>query len=162
MPLSPDAVAAAYTQYATAVLAYCRQRVPDPHAAEDCASAVWVDLLRQAPTYQERGYQVGALLYRIAHSRCADYWRAQQRRSTVPLDATLVAPALDVDGVIDALALLDELAQNRPDYAAILLAKAAGDEDREIAGRLGISPGAVKAIAHRARAAALKLRRPYV
>lgn len=158
MPLSPDEVAAAFVSYQRPILAFCAQRVGDATAAEDVAGEVWEDFLQAAQAYEDRGHSVSALLFRIARSRCVDYLRRQHRRPAVPLSARLAAPAPDVDGTLDMAALLRRVAQQRPDYAAVLIAKAAGVTDVEIAARLGVSHGAVKALAHRARAAALKLR----
>lgn len=156
MPLSADDLAAIYVQEEARLLAYCRRRLGDPHAAEDAACAVWEELVRIAATYEDRGYAVSALLYRIAQSKCVDYWRAQHSRPTVPLAAAYGRTVCDTaaDARIDALAALTTLARQNGYYAAVLLFRAQGGTLKELAAHFGITLGATKALLHRARASA--------
>ena len=156
--LSPDEVAAAYARYQRPILAFCTQRLNDPAAAEDCASAVWEDFVRKAPAYEDRGHPVSTLLFHIARNKCVDHVRLSTRRPASVLVDCHRAPDVfgEVEATIDAAALLAALGRRQPRWASVLVGKVLGHTNAELAAQLGVSVGIVKALVHRAQAAARK------
>jgi RNA polymerase sigma-70 factor (ECF subfamily) len=54
--------------------------------AEDLSEEVFVKVLERLHSYQDRGLPFTSWVYRIAHNHLVDYFRAQPRQGTVPID----------------------------------------------------------------------------
>jgi RNA polymerase sigma-70 factor (ECF subfamily) len=160
---APWALECMFTALAPAVTGYLRmQGSAEP---EDLTSEVFVAILRNLHTFQgdEPGFR--SWVFTIAHRRLLDERRRRGRRPLPePLTATVAAAARessaadDVEGAIDrslgaerVRALCDRLV---PDQRDVLLMRLLGDLSIEqIAGMLGKSKGAVKALQRRGLAA---------
>ena len=79
-------VAELYTAHASAIQRYIYRRVNDHALAEDLTSEVFVRVLESMHSYHDRGLPIEAWLYRIAHDRVIDSYRAQNRRPLCSLD----------------------------------------------------------------------------
>jgi RNA polymerase sigma factor (sigma-70 family) len=164
---APWALERMFTALAPAVTGYLRaQGSAEP---EDLTSEVFVAILRNLRNFQgdEAGFR--SWVFTIAHRRLLDERRRRSRRPLPePLTDTAGAvtresPAADdVEGTIDrslgaerVRALCDRLV---PDQRDVLLLRLLGDLSIEqIAGTLGKSKGAVKALQRRGLAAVGRL-----
>jgi RNA polymerase sigma factor (sigma-70 family) len=164
---APWALERMFTALAPAVTGYLR--VQGSAEPEDLTSEVFVAILRNLHTFQgdEPGFR--SWVFTIAHRRLLDERRRRGRRPLPePLTATVAAAARessaadDVEGAIDrslgaerVRALCDRLV---PDQRDVLLMRLLGDLSIEqIAGMLGKSKGAVKALQRRGLAAVGRL-----
>jgi RNA polymerase sigma-70 factor (ECF subfamily) len=164
---APRAFERMFTALAPAVTGYLR--VQGSAEPEDLTSEVFVAILRNLPNFQgdEAGFR--SWVFTIAHRRLLDERRRRARRPVPePLTATAAAAARestapdDVEGAIDrslgaerVRALCDRLV---PDQRDVLLMRLLGDLSIEqIAGMLGKSKGAVKALQRRGLAAVGRL-----
>ena len=164
---APWAFERMFTALAPAVTGYLR--VQGSTEPEDLTSEVFVAILRNLPNFQgdEAGFR--SWVFTIAHRRLLDERRRRARRPMPePLTATAAAAARqspaadDVEGAIDrslgaerVRALCDRLV---PDQRDVLLLRLLGDLSIEqIAGMLGKSNGAVKALQRRGLAAVGRL-----
>lgn len=164
---APWALERMFTALAPAVTGYLR--VQGSAEPEDLTSEVFVAILRNLRNFQgdEAGFR--SWVFTIAHRRLLDERRRRARRPLPePLTDTADAVARespaadDVEGTIDrslgaerVRALCDRLV---PDQRDVLLLRLLGDLSIEqIAGMLGKSRGAVKALQRRGLAAVGRL-----
>jgi RNA polymerase sigma factor (sigma-70 family) len=164
---APWAFERMFTALAPAVTGYLR--VQGSAEPDDLTSEVFVAILRNLRTFQgdEAGFR--SWVFTIAHRRLLDERRRRVRRPLPePLTATAAAAAResaapdDVEGAIDRAmgaervrTLCDRLV---PDQRDVLLLRLLGDLSIEqIAGTLGKSKGAVKALQRRGLAAVGRL-----
>jgi RNA polymerase sigma-70 factor (ECF subfamily) len=148
-----------FTALAPAVTGYLR--VQGSAEPEDLTSEVFVAILRNLPNFQgdEAGFR--SWVFTIAHRRLLDERRRLARRP-MPQPLTATTAAAVVEGAIDrslgaerVRALCDRLV---PDQRDVLLLRLLGDLSIEqIAGALGKSKGAVKALQRRGLAAVGRL-----
>jgi RNA polymerase sigma factor (sigma-70 family) len=140
------------------LLRFILHRVGDPTVAEDLLQDVFVRMLVGLPQYEERGYSIGAWLYRIAACRVIDWLRLNGRRRISSLNLAL---ELVGDGWPDG----EDTAADRETEQHVLAAALAQLTERqatvirlrffaelpivEIAARLGLTPQAVKALQQR-------------
>ena len=133
-------------------------RLHDSMLAEDLASDVFVNALKAISTYEERGLEFTAWLFRIAHNKLIDHYRRAGIRQTTSLDefeqgdseSELVssnsegadADKIDIDNALRALG--DDQRQ------VIHLRFAEGLTSHEVAAVLGKSLASVKILQHRA------------
>jgi RNA polymerase sigma factor (sigma-70 family) len=164
---APWAFERMFTALAPAVTGYLR--VQGSAEPEDLTSEVFVAILRNLGNFEgdEAGFR--SWVFTIAHRRLLDERRRRARRPLPePLTATAAAVARespaadDVEGSIDrslgaerVRALCDRLVRDQRD---VLLLRLLGDLSIEqIAGTLGKSKGAVKALQRRGLAAVGRL-----
>ena len=156
MMLTAEALSAAYEQHAAVVRGYLGRTLP-AEAVEDVASEVWLNVVRDAPRYEDRGYQLSTWLYRIAYAKSMDWWRRQRRRPVIPLDALTRPPAGeealgDLETRLDVRVILERA---WPDLTHLQreAVRLRYLEDRtlaECADLMGISVASVKGVQHRA------------
>jgi RNA polymerase sigma-70 factor (ECF subfamily) len=85
--LDPEALTEIFQRYHPAIYRSIYQRVRDVELAEDIAADVFVRMLEGIHRFEDRGWTIGAWLYRIAHDRSIDSLRRQKKRATLPLEA---------------------------------------------------------------------------
>lgn len=148
-----DGAADLYTAYAPQIRRYL-VRVLGETAADDVLADTFECVLRDLPHYQDRGHPITSWIYRIAHARAMDALRCARRHPTVPIDTAPVAS----DGPEAAVLAADEQAWVRslitahlhgPQRAVIWLRYVADLPTCEVAARLGLTEGAVKALQQR-------------
>jgi RNA polymerase sigma-70 factor (ECF subfamily) len=151
------AVSELYNLHVDRIYQYVRYRIGDDQTAEDITAEVFLRAIESLGTYSDRGAPFIAWLYRIAHARVIDFWRASNRRQTAPLEDPLLQESLvDTDEAIEtdflqhrllwsALRRLTDDQQN-----VIILKFVQGLSNAEIAQLIGKTEGAVKALQRRA------------
>lgn len=151
-------VAADYMHYQRPLLRFILHRVGDLAVAEDLLHDVFVRMLVGLPQYEERGYPVGAWLYRIAACRVIDWLRVNGRRRTASLDQALELSSggwpdgedTAADREAEQRVLAAALAQLTERQAAVIRLRFFAELPIvEVAERLGLTPQAVKALQHR-------------
>lgn len=149
-----------YDLYVDRVYAFVRARVGHPHDAEDITETVFLKAFTAITSYDRRGLPFGAWLFRIARNAAVDHLRRAGRMpepvedvelhtepSPVMVDE-LVAARVDAQKV---RALVERLTE---DQAAVVVCRFFWDMDiRQTAQALDRTPGAVKALQHRAMSA---------
>ncbi len=79
---SAEAFAGLYRANMQAIFRYIYHRVNDVQLAEDLTGDVFARALKSMRDYRDQGKPFVAWLYRIAHARVVDYYRASERRPT--------------------------------------------------------------------------------
>jgi RNA polymerase sigma-70 factor (ECF subfamily) len=149
---SPRAFAALYDQHVTAVFQYCYRRLGNREMAEDVTSQIFIKALTGMSGYDGRPFR--SWLFAIAHNAVVDAHR--RRRPTRALDAALDVPDRAPTPEEHAIARDERqtlsvlLAALGPDQRAVVELRLAGLNGAEIGAVLERSPGAIKALHHRA------------
>jgi RNA polymerase sigma-70 factor, ECF subfamily len=147
-----------YDQFYPRVYAFLMTRLRDSNLAEDLASDVFVNALKAISTYEERGLELTAWLFRIAHNRLIDHYRRCSIRQSTSLDdfeqgeATASSHStkpecLDPDKIDIEIALR---ALGDDQRQVIHLRFVEGLTSGEVAAVLGKSLASVKILQHRA------------
>lgn len=154
----PQTLSAIYERYAPGIYRYIYYRVGDAEQARDVQGEVFLRMVEGIGRYEERGWPIGAWLYRIAHDRTVDSLRRRGRRQTLPIDAdvedVLEAEGCPAEAAAESLqraelrAAMEQLceAQRR----VILLRFIYDLSLQETANQMGRTVGSVKALQHRA------------
>jgi RNA polymerase sigma-70 factor (ECF subfamily) len=160
-----DAVAEIYQLHSPAIFRYFYFRLPDREAAEDLTGAVFLQMIEALPRYEDRGLPFAAWLFRIAHDRLVDHHRRSAYRQSGSLSEQVEDAAADTEGLAmrsheeqGLRALISELTGEQ--RMVVQLRFIEGYNLQETAEVMGKSPGAIKALQHRAlRQLARKLNR---
>ena len=149
------AFAQLYEEHFDRIYRYVAIRIGDRIEAEDMTQQVFVNALHSISSFKWKGVPFAAWLFRIAHNQVVDYLRKKTRRTTVPLDESLISsdsnPQLMAEHNLDVEQLL--LATRRLTEAqreVVSLRFAGGLSIAEVAKIMGKSQGAVKALQHSA------------
>lgn len=157
------AVSALYEEFVDKIYRYLYHRLNSRQTAEDLTSEVFVRFIESLPSYEDRNLSVLVWLYRIAHDRLVDYYRAQKRSSK---DVDLEAVPLSVETDVDAPLMADyhqeqlrvALQQLTPEQQQVVALRfIEGYDLQETADTVGKSVGAVKLLQHRALQALSRL-----
>jgi len=147
---APDA-ADVYRALAPAVLGYLRsQRAAEP---EDLLGEVFLQVVRDLPRFRGGDDDLRRWVFTIAHHRLVDARRRSARRPALddgPVPDLRSAPPADMVDPDLVLALCELTAEQREVVALRFVADLSIDAVATLTGR---SPGAVKALQHRALAA---------
>jgi RNA polymerase sigma-70 factor (ECF subfamily) len=148
---------------------YIVLKIGDRTEAEDMTQQVFLNALQSISSYKWKGMPFSSWLYRIAHNQVVDYWRKKSKHATVPLDESLPIPAADgdpkhlterkmeIEEVVVATRKLTKAQQE------VISLRFAGELSiAEVAGVMGKSEGAVKALQHSAIVALRKVLSPEV
>lgn len=151
----PDAFGELYDLYFERIYAYVYRKTGDRQVAEDLTSDTFMKALTHIKGYRYTGQPFAAWLYRIASNVVTDFYRA--RKVNAPLDEGLQLAADQLGPEEAALRLDDQQAVARaiqtlsPDQQDVILLRfSAGLKLKEIAGIVGKTEGAVKALMFRA------------
>jgi RNA polymerase sigma-70 factor, ECF subfamily len=145
---------AIYRDLAPSVLGYFRGRgAGNP---EDLTGEVFLQVVRDLASFDGGEREFRAWMFAIAHNRLVDERRASARRPVEPMPDVAASEGGPSDTEEEAL---DEVAAERvrrlidrlsPDQRAVLLLRVLGQLTvEEVAGVVGKSPGAVKALQRR-------------
>jgi len=152
---SRDAFGQLYARHHATIARYVATRVRNPAESEDITEAIFESAWRAVGRYKEQGVPFLAWLYRLAHNRVIDHYRAQ--RPTLSLIPEVHESLVDGDNslennvngadLIEALGLLtDEQRQ------VILMRFVYGLNGREVAQAMDKREDAVRALQFRALA----------
>jgi RNA polymerase sigma-70 factor (ECF subfamily) len=167
----PQAWAELYERFAGSLLGFFVHQLHDRPAAEDLTSEVFIEALRAADRFRGDLAGLRSWLFRIARNNLVDYLRKQRRSPTSSLEAAqeaglaAVAPGADpADAAVAALEqarVLAAIEALSPDQREVILLRLSGGLTApEIAPIVGKTPGAVKALQHRALAALTRALNP--
>jgi RNA polymerase sigma-70 factor (ECF subfamily) len=147
-----------YDQFYPRIYAFLMTRLHDSMLSEDLASDVFVNALKAISSYEERGLELTAWLFRIAHNKLIDHYRRSGVRQNTSLDefeqgdSDADFPSPNSNGIdpdkIDVENALRELGVDQ--RQVIHLRFVEGLTSSEAAAVLGKSPASVKILQHRA------------
>jgi RNA polymerase sigma-70 factor (ECF subfamily) len=148
-----DAFALLYRTYVDSIYRYCYRRLRNREAAEDVTQTVFERAIKGLSRYRDQNSFRG-WLFTIAHNEIVD--QARRTRVSTPLDETIVLydpyptpeeAALVADSGLQLRLLIAKLSDEDQQLIDLRLA---GLNDREIAGVVGMSHGAVRTRQYRA------------
>jgi RNA polymerase sigma-70 factor (ECF subfamily) len=136
---------------------YIAIKIGDRTEAEDMTQQVFLHAIKSISSYREKGLPFSSWLYRIAHNQIVDYLRKKSKHATVPLDESLPIPAVGADPkhIVETKITIEEIVMATRKLTAaqqevISLRFASELSITEVAGVMGKSEGAVKALQHSA------------
>lgn len=156
----PGAWTAIYERFSGPIFRFLTHQVADRGVAEDLTAGVFLEAIEAAPRFAGDESALRAWLFRIARHNLIDHFRRTRRSRTRPIEETgdeELARAGAEDPEESALrnlergrvlAAIDKLSADQREV--VLLRLAGGLTSSEIAGLLGKTTGAVKALQHRA------------
>jgi len=134
---------------------YIVLKIGDRIEAEDMTQQVFLNALKSISSFKWKGMPFSAWLFRIAHNQVVDYFRKKAKRVTVPLDESLASGGSDPGQVAERKVEMEQLALaakklTRAQQEVISLRFAGEMSVAEVAGVMGRSEGAIKALQHSA------------
>lgn len=151
-----EAVAELYQAHVQPIYRYIFHRVGEAAAAEDLTSEVFLKALEGLGRYEHRGAPLAAWLFRIARDRVSDHHRRRARRSAADLPESLPDPTdeemeAEFGRRAQAAELRAQIAELTEDQRDVIYWRfIEGLSVENTAAILGKTPGAVKALQHRA------------
>ena len=91
-----------YEEFQPKVRAYVRDKIHDPHDAEDLVSAVFMKVVQKLDTFDPAKASVSTWVYTITRNTVTDYFRT--RRSMVAFEDYMVDETELTDDALDSLA----------------------------------------------------------
>ena len=89
------AFAQLYEEYFDKIYRYVTIRIGDKMEAEDITQQVFLNAIKAISSFKWKGVPFSAWLFRIAHNQVVDYLRKKTKRTSVPLEESLVASGDD-------------------------------------------------------------------
>jgi len=135
---------------------YIVLKIGDRTEAEDMTQQVFLKAFKAISGYKSRGSPFSSWLFRIARNQVVDYWRKKSKRATVPLDEARVGSSnsnpsseaerkMDIENLVAAAKRLTSMQRE------VVSLRFAGDLSvAQVAGLMGKSEGAIKALQHSA------------
>ncbi len=153
----PEAFGELYRRYVRRIYNYHYRHTTNTVEAEDLTSRTFYRALRSIAAYRDRGVSFQAWLFRIAHNLVVNWYRDQSRQQLVALEYVsdkLLAESSDPHNDLiqqeEQEALLRHIEALPEERKTLLILKFTEQmSNREIAGVLGKSEGAIKALYHR-------------
>ena len=152
-----DAFGQLYERYAQRIYQYIYYRTSSEADAEDLAAKTFMRAWQHMATYDDRGVPFSAWLYRIAHNLVIDHYRRRGRDSQVPIDDLPMLPSHSEDPeqaaeralTAEALRLaINRLTEEQAQVVTLRFLE--GLSITEVAGSMGKTEGAIKAMQYRA------------
>ncbi|MHB8104963.1 MAG: sigma-70 family RNA polymerase sigma factor [Dehalococcoidales bacterium] len=136
---------------------YIAIKISDRTEAEDMTQQVFLHVVQSISSYKEKGLPFTSWLYRIAHNQVVDFIRKKSKHATVPLDDSLPIPAVDGDPkyLVEKKVTVEEVVMATKKLTTaqqeVVSLRFAGELSiTEVAGVMGKSEGAIKALQHSA------------
>ncbi|MDF1514273.1 MAG: sigma-70 family RNA polymerase sigma factor [Anaerolineae bacterium] len=156
--VDPEAFSTLYQRYVNRIYNYHYRHTSHQVEAEDLTSRTFYRALRSLHRYRETGASFQAWLFRIAHNLVANWYRDQARKQTVTIDddnppllySKWKGPeesTVDTEAYQALVSVIASLPEDRK--TLIILKFVENMTNAEIAGVLGKTEGAVKALYHR-------------
>jgi RNA polymerase sigma-70 factor (ECF subfamily) len=116
---------------------------------------VFLNAFKSISSYQSKGNPISSWLFRIAHNQMVDYFRKKSKRATVPLEESLVDggddPRLEAEHKIAVEQLVLATRKLTGAQREVISLRFAGELSvAQVAGIMGKSEGAIKALQHSA------------
>jgi RNA polymerase sigma-70 factor (ECF subfamily) len=89
-----EAVGQLYDRHQARIYRYIRARIYDNMSAQDLTGEVFLKMVANIQTYQERGTPFSAWLYRIAHNHLINHNHQDQTVRLAPFDQAEYAPVM--------------------------------------------------------------------
>ena len=135
---------------------YIVLKTGDRTEAEDMTQQVFLKAFKSISGYRSKGSPFSSWLFRIAHNQMVDYWRKKSKRTTVPLEESMVGSSnsnpsseaeqkMDIENLVAATKQLTSLQRE-----VVSLRFAGGLSLAEVAKAMGKNEGAIKALQHSA------------
>ena len=134
---------------------YVVLKIGERTEAEDITQQVFINALKSISSYKWKGAPFSAWLYRIAHNLVVDYLRRKTKKATVPLDESLTKGGDDPVRQLENKLEIEQLAAltgklTRAQQEVISLRFVGEMPIAQVAGIMGKSEGAIKALQHSA------------
>ena len=136
---------------------YIVLKIGDRTEAEDMTQQVFLNALQSISSYKWKGMPFASWLYRIAHNQIVDYLRKKSRHASVPLDESITKADADGDPkhITERKMEIEELVVATKKLTTaqqeVISLRFAGELSiAEVAGVMGKSEGAIKALQHSA------------
>jgi len=157
-----QAFAQLYEEHFDKIYRYVSLRMGDRPEAEDITQQVFLKALRSISTFRWKGTPFSAWLFRIAHNQVVDYLRKKTKQATVPIDDSAISSGNDPQLLIEQKLSIEQLisATRRLTEAqreVISLRFTSELPIAQVAGIMGKSEGAIKALQHSAIVALRKV-----
>lgn len=152
---SRDAFGSLYERHRTTIARYVAARIRDPVESEDLTAAIFESAWRAMGRYREQGVPFLAWLYRLAHNRVVDHYRAARPTVTLipEVHEGVEDPTAPLDAHIDSADLLKALHLLTDDQREVIVLRfIQGMSGREVAQALDKREDAVRALQFRALA----------
>lgn len=152
---SREAFGFLYVRHRATIGRYVSARISNPIEAEDITEAIFESAWRAMKRYHEQGVPFLAWLYRLAHNRVVDYYRAQRPTlSLIPeVHETIEEPGSALDLNIDANDLAKALDLLTDDQRQVVLLRFIhGLSGREVSQVMHKREDAIRALQFRALA----------
>jgi RNA polymerase sigma-70 factor, ECF subfamily len=148
-----DGLGYLYVRYARDVHTYVRRIVANHHDAEEVTQQVFLKLITRLCQYEPKQAHFSTWMLRVARNTAIDHLR--QNRLVLldePFEPLLEARSSDPDCSMALREAFESLPQDQ--RRVLLLRDVIGLAPRDVATRLGTTPGAVNTCCHRARRSA--------
>ena len=150
------ALSTLYDRYQPHIFRFVWSRIRHQQTAEDMTGEIFTRMVSRLPQYQDIGLPFRAWLYRIARNLIADYFRKQDEKNQLPLNAAEDIP--DIPESLDAIVhqqftitsieqALDEIDPEQREV--VILRFLVGLPLKEVALSLDKSVPAIKSLQHR-------------
>jgi RNA polymerase sigma-70 factor (ECF subfamily) len=150
-----EAFAQLYEEHFDKIYRYLALRIGNEMEAEDMTQQVFLNALQSISSFRWKGVPFSAWLYRIAHNQAVDHLRKNKKRSTVPLDESLASsgdsPHSAAERKMDIEQLLAATRRLTGAQREVISLRFTSELSiAQVAGIMGKSEGAVKALQHSA------------
>lgn len=145
-----------YDKHFDAIYRFIFLKTGNKTDAEDISHQVFLSAWQKIESYKFQGFPFSSWLYRIALNAVIDHWRT--RKPTVSIDlvkddllSELPEVHKEIDDKFDLALVRNAIAKLEPDQQNVMIMKFVDElSNKEIAGILDKSEGAVRVIQHRA------------
>ncbi|MBM3204653.1 sigma-70 family RNA polymerase sigma factor [Candidatus Uhrbacteria bacterium] len=93
----PEAIGEIYDLYAEKLYGFLMKRCKHKETAEDLVAKVFTKFIEAVPTFEWRGFSLGAWLYRAASNALIDHWRSASQRMDTQIDEDWEPPSKEKD-----------------------------------------------------------------
>lgn len=150
-----EAISILYESYAQSIYRYVSYRVDSQMVAEDITAEVFLRMVRELPSFEDRGFPFGAWLYKIASNLLNDHYRHTKSKPEVELDESLrnddTDPFLRIENAQERQRIAEALQTLPSEYQDVLILRfMRGLSHAEVAQILNKSENALRTIQHRA------------
>lgn len=162
----PEAFAEIFDLFFEKIRRYMYFHTGDIDMAEDLAAEVFTLALECIKNFDDRGGSIGSWLYGIARNTLAGHYRSIGKSSIVPLDSEFPAPETEKpeETVLSELTYADlyrAMALLPPEQKEVVILRfIEGYRVKTVAKMMNKSPGAVRALQHRALVSLRKTFKP--